>query len=239
MFTHVRSIHVFALLGLLGVSSGSSFGAGNRPIDPALPVLTADDPDSVATIVGPWEEPLHVRVITLSDLPVVSSLVSDQRDASEPVRIATTISAPTGEPVHINIVEIGRRTIRQAGEKRDSQRNVEWIVNTDLAFTADAELAAALQGVNIRQPRGLRQSPPDEATVVEIFVWYDPNTDRSVRPNYGIQIITLDGHDGVNEFDPPTGDAGQGGDDLGDGPPEEGDGGDPIGSPDRSPSKDG
>ena len=248
MFTHIRSTHVFVVAGLLCVSTGVAFGADNRPIDQSIPILTPDDPNSIATIVLPGDEPtqVDVRVVRLSDASVASLLVPDGRDPAAPARIAKIIFTEGG-PVQVNVVEVDRQELDASG-RRGSRWNVRWVVNTDRPFTVQAEIQAALEGRSIVQPRPMTEEwRPDAvcyvtgAWIVELFVWHDSLADRQVRPNYGIQIVTP-GEPGWETAGTTSTTGGQGGLDGGDedggdddDDPPPGEGSDPIGSPDRAP----
>jgi len=255
MFSHIKTTHIFVVLGLIGsILSGPSFASDRVPVDPTIPVLTPDDPKSVATIIGPWEGPMTVRVIRLSDVPAVSLLYDDGSDPAAPARIATTIHDPLGNAINVNIVEIDN--VVSARLNRRGQRKSVWIVNTDRPFTAATQLQAAMRGEGVaerRSVRSMRQTVDPVGLlsgepVVEIYVWFDSTADRTEHPNYGIQLVdpgsagpgTLSPGAGSPPGGGPNGDGGAGieGGPGGDGP-DGGDGADPIGSPDRGPQSSG
>lgn len=247
MFTHFRSTNLLMVAGLLCASSGLSFAADNRPIDLGVPILTPDNPDSIATIVY-GEEEFDVRVVTLSEASVASLLSPDGRDPVAPVRIAKTILSPSGARLPVNIVEIGVRAADYFG-RRGSRSSVQWVVNTDLPFTAQAEIQLAIEGGSVVRPRSISNArvPQDVCyltgvPIAVLYVWFDPAADRQVPPNYGIQIVIPDGQSGFDTSSASDGGDGLGsdGDDGGDSGDGDGDGegADPIGSPDREPRGD-
>ncbi len=251
MFSHIKTTHIFVVLGLIGsILSGPSFGADRAPVDPAIPVLTPDDPNSVATIIGPWGEPITVRVIRLSDVPAATLLFDDGSDPALPARVATSVRDPLGGVININIVEVDN--VATARLNRRGQRRVSWIVNTDEPYTVATQLQAAMRGESVAKKksfRSMRGDPVDYVSgepVVEIYVWFDSATQRTERPNYGIQLVDPgDADPSLSPASAPPGGTPNGGGGTGiesgggtDGP-DSGDGADPIGSPDRAPQKGG
>jgi len=241
MFAHVWGKHILPVLAIACLCGTVAFGADRRPIEATIPILMADDPGSIALIDGPWGQAIYVRVVTLSDVRESSLLTGADADPTRPARVATTIFAPDGQPVHLNLVEIG-----QSVSDDLSRRSSTWVVNAELPFSAGAELAAALEGRNVRRSNASRRAAGDVVChvtgvpIVELFVWFDPDVTRAVSPNYGVQVV-------VNPSIAPEGgetDAGEslrgdgtlGGFKDGWGNPEagsDGDGADPIGSPDQ------
>ncbi|MCH7840774.1 MAG: hypothetical protein IID38_11145, partial [Planctomycetes bacterium] len=113
-----------ALAGaVLAARVGADDGAG------ALTILLPDRANSTAMIDAEgWDEPIEVRIVTLSDEPILSILPRDS-DPSALARIATTITHPeTGEAIEVNIVEIARRVelLERGG------RETAWVSNNEL-----------------------------------------------------------------------------------------------------------
>ncbi len=232
-----------ALLGVLLSCPAMVWGGDAANPDDGAVILVPDDPTSTATIDGPWSQPIHIRVVTISDAPALSD---PDADPSLPGRIATAIRDENGDLVHLNLVEARRQTttVRTRIGSRDF---VEWIINTDLPFTRQAELDALLEGTAIRRPQRLGDLGGREVVchrtgedVIEVPVFYDATRPRPA--NYAVQIVTelfppgktAPGEDGGGD---PGGDGGDPGGDPsppgfivedGGGPPE---GGDPGGDP--------
>lgn len=242
MFAHVRKTHLITLVGTLCVLTGVALGADRFPIDPAIPILTPDDPSSFVVIDLPSGETVRVAVVTVSDVSTAVLLGGQARDPSLPARIARTIQTPAGETVYVNVVEIGRRGMSGI-EKRAVRYATEWVINDELPFTAEAEVAALLAGEQVRVPGDVRSPQADGPTchlsflpVVEILVWFDPDRIRATPPNYSIRIIEPpDDSGGVPSMQNADDDRGL---DPGGGEEEDppiGEGADPIGSPDKVP----
>lgn len=242
MLAHVRTTRLLTLVATLCVLSGVALGADRVPIDPAIPILTPNDPSSVAVIELPSGETVWVNVVTVSDVSTAVLLGGEARDPSLPARIAGTIKTPAGETVHVNVVEIGRRGVSGI-EKRAARYDAEWVVNNELPFTAEAEVAALLAGEPVHVASDVRSPQADGATchlsrlpVVEILVWFNPDAIRTAPPNYGIRIIEPpEDSGGVPSMNSTDND---GGFDAGGGEePPTNDGADPIGSPDKIPPR--
>ena len=243
MFAHVRKTHLITLVGSLCVLSGVVLGADRFLIDQSIPILTPDDPSSVAVIELPSGETVWVKVVSVSDVSTGILLGGEALDPSLPARIPITIQTPDGNTVHVNVVEIGRRGI-SAIEKRALRYLGDWVINDESPLTAEAEVEALIAGEQARVPRD-NQSPQAEGPtchltglpVVELFVWFDPDAIRRTPPNYGIRIIEPPEDPGgvpsTNRTDENNGfDAEGGGED-----PPPGEGADPIGSPDKIPPR--
>jgi hypothetical protein len=240
MFAHVRSTQLLMLALVCCAFSGIALGADRVPIDPAVPILTPDDPFSIAVIELPSGETIPVSIVTASDAAVADLLRSQPLDPTLPVRVARTVRSPGGEIVHANIVEIGRRTTPEL-DKRAGRIGGGWVVNDELPFTAEAELDALLNGEAVHISRAGRTLAEDGPTchlsglpVVEILVWFDPDTNRTTAPNYRIRIVDPQ-DDGAQTSSMVSGDGVNGGGGEEDQPPT--DGADPIGSPDRVPPR--
>jgi len=249
MFAHVTVKQCWRVLALTMVLACAARGADRRPVDPAIPILSADDPGSIVAIEGPWGDPIYARVVTLADVPAASLLVNEAIDPARPVRIPTTLQAPDGSVIHVNIVEIGYRSVERKGRTA-----TEWTVNTDPPFCVAAELAAAVEGRSIRQQRAISRGTTDDEPVcyvtgvpiVELYVWFAPDTTRTVAANYGVQVVpsasvVADSDGGSNGMagsgdvslrivNPVPPDGGFSGGNPNGGDPT--DGADPIGSPD-------
>jgi hypothetical protein len=107
---------------------------------------------------------------------------------------------------------------------------VEWIVNTEMPFTREAELEAALEGFSVHRPRDITRFMDEEPAcwltgepVVVIPVRFDPG--RPAVLNYGVQIVLPEAESNFGDGDKPPGD--------------DGDGGDPGGNPDPPAISDG
>ncbi len=245
MFAHVRSTQLltFTMVCCAFNFNGIALGADRVPIDPAVPILTPDDPSSVAVIELPSGEAIFVSVVTASDVAVTELLGSEPLDPALPARVARTIRSPGGATVHVNIVEIGRRITPEL-DKRAARIGSGWVTNVELPFTAEAELEALLNGEAVHIPRDGTAADDEGPTchlsglpVVELLVWFDPDTTRTTGPNYRIRIVDPPENGGdtaaMSSGNIITG-GGNGGDDE-EPPPSEG--ADPIGSPDRVPPR--
>ncbi len=191
MSTPIQSKHVALLLGLLWLCPAVAWGGDGSGVVDGQVVLTPDDPASTATIDGPWSEPIHIRIVTLSDAPIQ---LRGDTDPSVPGRFAVAIHDPDGGIVHLNLYEVSPQvtTVRTRTGSRDF---VEWTVNTDLPFTRQAEIDAALAGVGIRQPRSLNSLPSQDAvcyrtgeSIVEVPILSDLTREFAV--SYGVRIVT-------------------------------------------------
>ncbi|MEE9296865.1 MAG: hypothetical protein V3W34_18120 [Phycisphaerae bacterium] len=234
MIMHLPNKPFLIALGFLSVFPAISWAAGagaTTAPDADSVILVADDPNSVATIDGPWDLPMTIRVVTLSDEPLLSGLSGADRDPSKPIRVATAIRHPDGEIVQINLFEVAQR-ILVIKTRRGFRQYMDWVVNTELPFTREAELQAAIEGFDIHRSAGRGKRGSLEASrdsvcwltgehIVQVPVLFDP--ERSAVVNYGIQIVSV--------RDPgvlmSSNDDGPG--------PDENDGGDPAGNPDQPP----
>ena len=223
-------------LGFLGVCPAVSWAAGARGAATTAPfadrvILVPDDPNSVATIDGPWDQPVTIRVVILADEPFLSSLSAGDRNPSEPIRVATAIRHPDGEIVQINLFEAAQR-ILVINTRRGSRQYVDWVVNAELPFTSEAELQAAIEGFDIHRSvgsgkRGFLEARRDSVCwltgehVVQVRVLFDP--ERPAVVNYGVKIVSVGEPGALMSLSE-------------DGPgPDENDGGDPAGNPDQPP----
>ena len=241
MFSGNRIWGVMVPIALAGAMLAARVGADGGPAGPVI--LVADQANSTATIDAEgWADPIEIRVVTLSDEPVLS-LPPDAFDPSDPVRIATSILHPaTGELIDINIVEIGRGVEL----RNDGGREVVWVANDESPFTRASEMAYALEGLSVHRRAEVRLSADapvvdwvSGAPIVEVFVWYEAGSRRTTRANYGLQIVDREsasrkgrgpapsGGDPGGSPGPPAGPGSQGG-----GPAC---GGDPGGGPDLPP----
>ncbi|NOT02529.1 MAG: hypothetical protein HOP29_18130 [Phycisphaerales bacterium] len=240
MSTHVGIKHVAAILPLLCVGAYPTFAQGGSAIGSGAVILTPDDPASMASIEGPWGDAITVRVVTVADLPAARQLAAVPLDPSRPARQATMLLSPAGTRIDINFVEGGNPV---AGLRPGSRNAETWLVNTDPAVTAEAEIVALLQGHALRpavRSRRALDGPTCCVTglpIVEIVV--DAGSfDRVSVPNYALQIVT------AATMPPPPppvtapgtefGGTGTNGTGTSGGPLSQpgGDGADPIGSPD-------
>ncbi len=238
MFRASGLIRFVVPLGLIAALGAAPTAAADRAAGERQPYdVVPDSPDSVAVIESDaWSSPLTLRVITLDDEPVLSEI---DLDPALPGRTATSIIHPeTGERIHINIVEAGIASDASSARRRDRVQD-SYVVNNELPFTREAEIAAVLNGDTVRRigeasistdgdPVGWITGEP----VVEIFVRFVPGDGRTSRPHYGIRIV--DPTDGDTTQGPiASGGGSEGGDPGGSpDPPECNDGGDPGGCPD-------
>lgn len=210
-------------------------------------ILIPDRANSTAMIDAEgWVEPIEVRVVTLSDKPILS-ISPENSHPSALARIATTIMHPvTGEPIEINIVEIARRV----GLLERGRRGAAWVANNELPFTRASEIAFALDGLSIRRIDDVARSADDQVVgwfsgtpIVELHVLYDA---ERTRANYGIQLVTPDvvgrkGHGPLSNGGDPGGSPGPPPGGGSNGPGSQGSGGGPVcggdpgGSPDLPP----
>ncbi len=253
MQSHLRIMHLTCCLVWASAVVAPAFAGEGRAIMSGLTILTPDDPNSTATVVGANGQEVVVRVVTLAQESPFALLVENQPDPSLPSRVAQALATPWGERIDVNIVEIDLRVAEERQSLRATRSQSEWIVNQDLPFTLQTEVEAALRGETARLPRGSVARDSVDAVcfqsgepVVELFVWFNSSAMRTMAPQYGLQFVeVVNAPPPQGPSDPPGGTGGTGGTGpgtggggtgttMGDTPPT-GDGADPIGSPDRKP----
>ena len=248
------TLAVIVGLGITGLTRAGDRFSNRRIPTGGAPFLVPDDPASVVTVDLPDGESVRLRVVSTPELPLASLISPGAIDPSAPERLATTIETPSGAIVNINIVEFGLVKATRQISRRDRGSAARWVVNNELPFTAESEVQASQEG------RSIRVAGTDSATgdavdyvtgapIVELFVLYNPSAPRLRAVNYAVLLAddaqgtpTTSAATSGNGTEPNNGDGGASGG-SGNGldseawqpPDNEGDGADPIGSPDRIP----
>jgi hypothetical protein len=216
MIRHISGIHVACMFILAAVLSSPAWGEQNELGPASLPVIYADQPDSVL-IIETARGDFSIRVVTSSDVQPVESLLGEVLDPKLPARTASEIRDPiTGEVLNINIVEVGVRTMETSGGL-NPLGSAELLINNDRPFTRSAELAAAVRGEGVRVENDITVVPNHDPVcwitgepIVEIFVLVPMGGEepRSAVPSYGIIVLA---NGSVIDRSGGDGDGGEGG----------------------------